>query len=102
MTANDSLWVRTVSAEDHKEPIFRYYGFNPSTTVLPEGHRRFPNKRAFPCDIIYERDTAVQMRDGIKIYTDIFRLPQKERVPAVICWSPYGKVGTPSGKLSPH
>jgi uncharacterized protein len=38
-----------------------------------------------------ERDVAVAMRDGVKIYTDIFRPEGAKDVPAIIAWSPYGK-----------
>lgn len=36
------------------------------------------------------------MRDGVTIYTDIFRPANTdhEKVPALIAWSPYGKTGT--------
>lgn len=85
-------WWKNVSMDDHKEPIFKYYGFDPSTTVLPKGHVRFPGRRPFPCDVVYERDSAVPLRDGKKLYTDVFRLPGDRKVPAIIHWSPYGKV----------
>lgn len=47
-----------------------------------------------------ERDVAVPMRDGAKIYTDIFRSAEARAatVPAIIAWSPYGKHQTgPAG-----
>jgi len=42
--------------------------------------------------MIIERDVAVPMRDGVKIFVDIFR-PEKpdQTVPALIAWSAYGK-----------
>ncbi len=33
----------------------------------------------------------MQLRDGTKIYTDIFRPTGEEKVPSIIGWSPYGK-----------
>jgi len=39
-----------------------------------------------------EEDTAAAMRDGIKLYCDVFRPAGNEKVPAIIGWSPYGKI----------
>ena len=41
--------------------------------------------------MIVERDIAVPMRDGVKIYIDVHRPMGKTRVPALVAWSPYGK-----------
>ena len=38
-----------------------------------------------------ERDVRVPMRDGVILYTDIFRPEGAEDIPAIIPWSPYGK-----------
>jgi predicted acyl esterase len=54
-----------------------YPGFNPRTEI--EG------------DIICEYDVGVAMRDGVKIYVDVFRPKQEGNYPALIAWSPYGK-----------
>ena len=48
---------------------------------------------ALPCDIIVERDVEVPMRDGVKIYIDVYRPQGDAKVPAIIAWSPYGKKG---------
>jgi predicted acyl esterase len=44
-------------------------------------------------DTILHRDTAIPLRDGLNVYADIFRPASSDEttVPAVICWSPYGK-----------
>jgi len=61
-------------------------------------------------DILIERDIAVKMRDGITIYTDIYRPEGGFNLPAIIAWSPYGKRaryineavhGVPLGTVSP-
>src|SRR5258706_2850295 len=40
------------------------------------------------------KDVAVQLRDGVTIYVDIFRPRIQSRVsPALLAWSPYGKHG---------
>jgi hypothetical protein len=44
------------------------------------------------CEIIWQKDVAVPLRDGTVLYTDIF-LPKNTPtdLPAIIAWSPYGK-----------
>lgn len=44
--------------------------------------------------VICEQDVAVEMRDGAKLYCDIFRPAdsgEDSRVPAILAWSNYGK-----------
>lgn len=42
--------------------------------------------------IICEQDVEVVMRDGVKIYCDIFRPANtKEKIPAIVSWSWFGK-----------
>lgn len=79
-----------------KHPLFQYKGFHPDeVTVLPKGHVKEPGFQAFPVDVIWEQDRSIPMRDGITIYGDVFRpANEDEKVPAIIPWSPYGKVGT--------
>jgi len=49
-----------------------------------------------PCDMVFERDVALTMRDGTTIYTDVFRPVGEGRHPAIVAWSPYGKeIGGP-------
>jgi predicted acyl esterase len=56
-----------------------YPGFNPRAETS-EG-------------IICEYDVAVTMRDGVKIYVDVFRPEKEGKYPVLIPWSPYGKHG---------
>lgn len=60
--------------------------------------------------ILMERDVVVTMRDGVNIYTDIYRPEGAVNVPAIVAWSPYGKragymgmpvPGVPPGTVSP-
>lgn len=90
----DLEFLKIPSAEKH--PHFRYNGFKPGTTTLPAGHLKEPGRKAFPIDVLYERDCAIPMRDKIRIYADVFRPTNSnvEKVPALIPWSPYGKTGT--------
>ena len=74
-------------------PEARYPGFNPGTTILPKGFVQKKGALPLPCEIIFERDVAVALRDGTIIYTDIFRPVGGTHLPAILAWSPYGKEG---------
>ena len=54
----------------------KYPGFNPRSLETPEG-------------LLIEYDVAVTMRDGIKMYVDIYR-PAKQtgKIPVIIAWTP--------------
>jgi len=41
--------------------------------------------------IICEQDVAVKLRDGVTIYTDIYRPEGETNIPVIICWGPFGK-----------
>ncbi len=73
----------------------RYTGFKPETVLLKKGSIRLKGYRPLSCDIILERDVAVVLRDGVTIYTDVFRPADEEKHPAIMAMSPYGKeIGT--------
>ncbi|TDS83467.1 hypothetical protein EDF78_12423 [Rahnella sp. BIGb0236] len=72
-------------------PRARYPGFSPGTTLLKKGTIRREGAKPLPCDIIFERDVALKMRDGTTIYTDVFRPVAEGKYPALVAWSPYGK-----------
>ena len=73
----------------------RWYDLDPSVQVLPVGWTKAPGRRALHQDLVFERDRAITLRDGSKVWTDIFRPPSSKDkpVPAIIAWSPYGKQG---------
>lgn len=77
-----------VTMEQMKEMAARgqqAHVFNFCPELKPETYEAAPG-------IICERDVAVKMRDGITIYTDIFRPSDTtEKVPVIISWSPFGK-----------
>lgn len=54
-----------------------YPGFKP----------RIENKKG----MIIERDVSVTMRDGVKIYINIFRPENEGKYPVIVAWGPYGK-----------
>ncbi len=65
--------------------------FRPDSTFLKKGKTFFENSFPLPCDMLWERDVAVKMRDGITLYADIFRPVRDSKLPAILSWSPYGK-----------
>ncbi|MDO5540758.1 MAG: CocE/NonD family hydrolase [Eubacteriales bacterium] len=82
------IWAKPRSITD---PEGNYNGFNPSVTTLKAGYCHPKGNIPLNCDVIWERDNAVVLRDGTTIYTDIYRPAVQEKVPVVISWSPYGK-----------
>jgi uncharacterized protein len=75
-------------------PKARYPGFRPGTSeVIARGSVRSRGHRPVPCDILWERDVAVAMRDGTRLYTDIFRPADATGLlPTLLVWNPYGKL----------
>ena len=69
----------------------RYTGFNPKTELLKAGTVRREGAKPLATDIVFERDVAITLRDGTKIYADVFRPSDNEKHPAILCISPYGK-----------
>jgi len=66
-------------------------GFDPGTRTLKAGFQIAPQFRAIPVDIVFDKDVAVQLRDGVTIHVDVFRPGGPEQVPAIVAFSPYGK-----------
>ena len=65
--------------------------FKPGTTTLEAGYQVAPQFKALPVDIVFERDVAITLRDGVTIHADVFRPAGTEKVPAIVAYSPYGK-----------
>lgn len=94
---------------DH--PKARYPGFKTETKILPKGWKKTSSSLDLPCDILFEKDVPVTLKDGTVLYVDVFRPPpnntqaegfsdtntsfklEVEKVPAILTWSPYGKSG---------
>ena len=89
----DSMEVLYRKARPVDDPIGRYPGFQPGTTTLKAGTVVKPGALALPCDILFERDVAVPLRDGVTLYADVFRPADDADLPAIVAWSPYGKQG---------
>ncbi|KAJ5298049.1 hypothetical protein N7508_008298 [Penicillium antarcticum] len=89
----DTAWKQLPHPADH--PAFSYNGFHPArVTNLPKGHVKKAGFQAFPVDVIWKQDCTITMRDGIKLYGDVFRPSQGNKVPAILPYSPYGKVAS--------
>ena len=63
----------------------------PARGLFPRVFQVQPRFLPLPVDIVFEKDVAVTLRDGVTIYVDILRPPGAEKVPVVVAWSPYGK-----------
>jgi predicted acyl esterase len=81
---------RTISPNAEKA---RYPGFAPGSTVLKAGEQFYDRQRQLPCDIVFDRDVAVRLRDGTTIFTDLYRPVNGHDLPTIVAWSPYGKQG---------
>lgn len=80
------------------------YDFGRKTTTLVKGTTFPPAEMPLPCDLVWERDIPVKLRDGVTIYTDVIRpaIPSTD-LPAIISWSPYGKkIPTPPPTIVPR
>jgi uncharacterized protein len=52
--------------------------------------------------MLIEYDASVPMRDGVKIYCDIFRPEGGDPVPVIVAWGPYGKHGPVKYSIFPN
>lgn len=76
---------------DESKEKGRFSTFEPGTRTLPKGWQYGKEFEPLPVDILFEKDVEVTLRDGTKIYTDIFRPVGATNVPVIVAWSPYGK-----------
>jgi len=65
--------------------------FEPGTRTLEAGYQIAPMFKPLAVDIVFEKDTAVPVRDGTTLHVDVFRPVGSEPVPVIVAWSPYGK-----------
>jgi predicted acyl esterase len=96
MSAPQKIFVPSGSLTADK--IGPLTAFGPATRTLEAGYQLAPQFRPLPVDIVFEKDVAVQLRDGVTIYVDVFRPANTTNVPVLLAWSPYGKGqgGSPS------
>ena len=92
MKQGQDLKIITRKAPGPNQPEGRYKPLEPSQTLLKTGYQHLKGSRPLPCDVIFERDVAVKLRDGVTIYIDIYRPADPSvSVPALLNWAPYGK-----------
>jgi predicted acyl esterase len=92
MVKQDAVMIPSLPYDEAAEPSL-YAKFEPGTRVLAKGFQTTPQFQTLPVDIVFEKDVAVTMRDGVTIYVDILRPAGNAKVPVLISWSPYGKSG---------
>ena len=99
MDRDDKVFLPSYSYEAGREHGL-FSRFDPGTRTLPAGSRIEPGFRPLPVDIVFEKDVAVTLRDGVTIYVDVLRPAGVEKVPVIVAWSPYGKSGGSSPKIA--
>ena len=52
--------------------------------------------------MIIERNVAVPMRDGVRLYADVFRPANERPGPPIVIWTPYGKHWYGALELDPN
>lgn len=64
--------------------------------ILPKGWTKDEGRRSLSEDMIWEKDVRIPLRDGVELLADVFRPLSSDRqpVPAIMPWSPYGKTGS--------
>jgi uncharacterized protein len=91
---------KKIYVPSHPLPAPRYgalTAFDPGTRTLEAGFKIAPHFRSLPVDIVFEKDVAVKLRDGVTIYVDVFRPVGAEKVPWPL---PYGLHATMTGTLA--
>lgn len=85
--------TRTLYEPANQFSFQTYLGFFPGVTeTLTAETVLAPGTMALPCDITWDHDVPITLRDGVTIYVDVFRpTGVTEKLPAIIAWTPYGK-----------
>ncbi|WP_410631653.1 CocE/NonD family hydrolase [Amycolatopsis sp. cmx-4-83] len=65
--------------------------FDPGTRTLEAGFQITSPFLPLPVDVVFEKDVAVTLRDGVTIHVDVLRPAGTDKVPVIVAWSPYGK-----------
>jgi predicted acyl esterase len=90
----DVIFSPLLKPKDH--PLYNYQGFKPGEEILDAGHTKALGCKPFEVKTVFDRDHAIVVRDGKRLYADIFRpeTSNSQPIPAILPWSPYGKTGT--------
>lgn len=69
-----------------------YLGFLKGKTEVHKAGSRPGNAKALDSDILVEHNVEIVVRDGARLYVDMFRpADSDEKIPAILSWSFYGK-----------
>lgn len=74
-------------------------GLAPGTQLIEAGSVHAEGARPVPVDIEVLEDVAIQVRDGVTLYGDVYRPAGAGPLPAILIYTPYGKrggTGTPT------
>lgn len=82
-------------------PLPEGFEFGREKKTLKKGETFAMQQLALPCDVEWEKDIPVKLRDGTTIYLDVLTPPNhKDKLPAIVAWSPYGKTLPTNGPTS--
>jgi predicted acyl esterase len=69
-----------------------YLGFQPGKSEVYKAGSTPGNGKPLSSDIQVDHDVEITVRDGARLYVDIYRPPNSsEKIPAILSWSFYGK-----------
>lgn len=90
MYESDAVFVpANPNGQEQDQGLFS--AFDPGVRTLPAGFQVAPRFQPLPVEIVFEKDVAVTLRDGVTMYVDVFRPAGADNAPAIVAWSPYGK-----------
>lgn len=101
----ETFSVPVIFAELEHKPKSTWIEYGePSTRVLSKGWVKDEGRRPLSEDMVWEKDVRITLRDGIQLLADIFRPVSSDRnpVPAIMPWSPYGKTGSGNSQQTTH
>jgi hypothetical protein len=71
-----------------------YEGFIREDVILKKGSIMRDGALALPCDILWQRDLQMRLRDGTTLYLDVYRPPHTtDTLPSIIASGGFGKTG---------
>jgi predicted acyl esterase len=88
--SGEAVFVPATPYDESKEKG-RFSRFAPGTRTLPAGFCLGEPYAPLATDNVFDKDVAVTLRDGVRIFVDVFRPAGVEQVPVLVAWSPYGK-----------
>lgn len=111
---SEKVFKKMVCEGEEVDVMFRNSVPLTDINTIPGGWGFYPplNPRTYEENgIICEQDVPVKMRDGVTIYTDIYRPAGAKNIPCIVAWSIYGKrphdlprpwgtYGVPEGAIS--